>query len=63
MELGMFKVCLVSAGILLGIYLYDYFHNLKALFWILYVGFGSLLMYRVWNKKILKNEQKPDKPN
>ena len=47
-ELGLLKISVASAGILIGIYLYDDLSNLKTLFWITYLGLGLILVYRIW---------------
>jgi small multidrug resistance family-3 protein len=36
-EIGLLKICLISLGILLGLYFYDYLVSLLGLWWILFL--------------------------
>lgn len=36
-EVGLIKLCLLSLGILLGLYFYDYLIGLTALWWVLFI--------------------------
>lgn len=37
-EVGLIKICLISLGILLGLYFYDYLAGLLSLWWVLFVA-------------------------
>ena len=39
-EMGMLKVCLISLGILLGLYFREYLAGLTALWWVLFAAFA-----------------------
>jgi len=50
-EVGMIKVCLLSLGILLGLYFYDYVVNLIWLWWVLFIVTAIYFIAGMINEK------------
>lgn len=48
-QVGLFKLCVLSCGILFAIYLHDFFVSLEWLLWILVVVPGIYLIYVYFN--------------
>lgn len=50
-EVGMIKICLLSLGILLGLYFYDYLVGLVWLWWLLFAVFAIYFVVRFVREK------------
>lgn len=46
-EIGVLKVCLISLGILLGLYFYNYLTGLIFLWWVLFILGALYFLFRL----------------
>ncbi len=49
-QMGLFKSAAVAFGILLGIYFTEFFANLLALMWVVFIGASAYILYH-WAKQ------------
>ncbi|MFZ2414424.1 MAG: hypothetical protein WAW33_00225 [Minisyncoccia bacterium] len=50
-EIGLVKLCLISFGILLGLYFYGYLIGLTLLWWVLFIATAIYFVIRFFFKK------------
>ncbi len=50
-EISLLKVCLISLGILIGLYFFDYVVEVLWLWWILFVALAVYFIVRFFQKK------------
>ena len=50
-EVGLIKICLISLGILLGLYFYDYLVGLLWLWWAFFVVTALYFIFRFFRKE------------
>jgi len=50
-EVGLIKICLLSLGILLGLYFFDYLLNFLWLWWILFIATAIYFIVGIINEK------------
>jgi len=50
-EIGLIKICLLSLGILLGLYFYDYLISFLWLWWVLFVATAIYFIARFIKEK------------
>ncbi len=55
LDTGIFKVCLMVFGIILGVYFYSFFEGLKVVLWIVFIITWLYIVIKVfvfyWDKK------------
>jgi len=49
-EVGLIKVCLISLGILLGLYFSEYLAGLQTLWWLLFVATALYFIVRLFKE-------------
>jgi hypothetical protein len=50
-EISLIKICLISLGILLGLYFYGYLIGLTLLWWVLFIATAIYFIIRFFLKK------------
>ncbi|MDE2021985.1 MAG: hypothetical protein KGI71_03720 [Patescibacteria group bacterium] len=50
-EIGLIKICLISLGILLGLYFFNYLVGLVALWWVLFIVTALYFIARLFKKE------------
>jgi hypothetical protein len=50
-EVGLMKICLVSFGIILGLYFHDYLIKITSLWWVLFVVISVYFIPKVFKKE------------
>ena len=56
LDIGVLKLCLLSIGIILGVYLFDFFDDVRVLLWIIFVLSWLYIVVKVfgfyWDKEV-----------
>lgn len=55
-EIGMLKTCLISLGILVGVYFYEVLSPLLVLWWVLFIAFAAYFMAKYFKEEFSHKE-------